>query len=156
MGYSFGILKPDCLKRGIEEEAISLIECSGLRVISFKRVRLTREDVGAIWPSCREMEFYGDMVDLFLSGDCIVFLVEGEDAIKQLNDVVGHFDPEKAEVGTIRRLLGTSPMENVIHSSLDEEAYEKEKSLFLTWSFEKSIRHEPRAFFVLYSQESRN
>lgn len=130
MEHSFGLLKPDCLKRGLEGEVLALIESSGLKIVAMKTVRLTRENVDVIWPSCRPMEFYDDMVEFSTSGDCIVFIVEGNDALQRLTHLVGHHDPAKAEEGTIRRSFGTSAMENIIHSVSDTNAYDKEKSLF--------------------------
>lgn len=130
MGQSFGLLKPDCLKMGIENEVLGLIESSGLDIIAKKRVRLTRQDVDILWESCKKMDFYEEMVDFSTSGDCIVFIVEAENAINKLNDLVGHYEPLVAKEKTIRHLYGTSAMKNVIHSSGDEETYKKEKAYF--------------------------
>ena len=130
MSRSFGLLKPDCLKRGLENEVLALIESAGLRIIQSKRVRLTRADVDVIWTTCRGTYFYEDMVAFSLSGDCIIFIVEGKDAINGLSRLVGHFDPLIAAPGTIRHRFGTSKMESVIHSSLDKRAFRTEVSLF--------------------------
>ena len=130
MERSFGLLKPDCLKRGITKEVLALVESSGLKIVAMKTVRLTRESVDAIWPSCRQMDFYGDMVEFSTSGDCVVFIVEGSNAVNRLTNLVGHYDPARAKEGTIRRLFGTSAMENVIHSASDVTMYQKERSLF--------------------------
>lgn len=130
MERSFGLLKPDCLKRGITKEVLILIESSGLKIVAMKTIRLTKENVDTIWPSCRSMEFYDSMVEFSITGDCLVFIVEGDNAIGRLTTLVGHYEPTKAKKGTIRRLFGTSAMENVIHSASDVDMYEKEKSLF--------------------------
>lgn len=126
----FGLLKPDCLKRGLENEVINLIETAGLNIVAMKMVRLTRTHVDAIWPGCKPMEFYEEMVAFSTSNDCIVFIAEGENAIARLSALVGHHDPTQAEGGTIRSRFGTSFMENIAHSSSDTEAYQKESSLF--------------------------
>lgn len=51
MEKSFGLLKPDCLRRGIEQEVLNHISTSGLQIINQKRVRLTEEQVCIIWPT---------------------------------------------------------------------------------------------------------
>lgn len=130
MERSFGLLKPDCLKRGLEREVLALVESLGLEIVAIKTVRLTREHVDAIWPSCRSMEFYEDMVAFSTSGDSIVFIAQGKDAIRRLTILVGHHTPAEAAKGTVRQLFGTSAMENIIHSSSDTETYQKEKTLF--------------------------
>ena len=132
MSRSFGLLKPDCLRRGLEAEVLALIESAGLHIVQSKQVRLTRADVDVIWATCRGTYFYEDMVAFSLSGDCIIFIVEGEDAVNRLSQLVGHFDPLIAIPGTIRHRFGISRMENVIHSSLDERAFRAEVNLFVS------------------------
>ncbi len=131
MNYSFGLLKPDCLKRGIEKEILTAIEIAGLEIIATKRVRLTKNEVNAIWNLCNE-NFYEEFLKFSLSGDCIVFIVKGNNAIVKLSNLVGHWDPKRAEKHTIRHRYGTSAMENVIHSSATKETFWREISLFFT------------------------
>ena len=130
MERTFGLLKPDCLKRGIEKEVLAVIESIGLRIIETKRVRLTEEDIDIIWVSCISMQFYHDLVEFFLSGDCLVFLAEGDNAIERLNELVGYYEPEEAEEGTIRHRFGTSAIENIIHRTSDKGTFEKETARF--------------------------
>lgn len=130
MERSFGLLKPDCLKRGLEREVLAFIESSGLEIVAIKTVRLTRAHVDTIWSSCRPMAFYEKMVEFSTSDDCIVFIAQGKEAISRLTALIGHYDPAKAQKGTVRQLFGTSLMENIAHSSSNTEMYEKEVSLF--------------------------
>lgn len=132
MNYSFGLLKPDCLKRGLEKKILAEIETIGLRIIAVKRVRLTKKEVDAIWSSCIRENFYEEFLKFSTSGDCIVFIAKGDDAIVKLSNFVGHWDPKRAKKHTIRHRYGTSAMENVIHSSATKEAFWKEVSLFFT------------------------
>lgn len=130
MSRSFGLLKPDCLKRGIEREVLTAIEATGLALVKTMIVRLTPFMVEIIWHPCIGQYFWEDMKEFFASGDCMVFIVEGNNAIDRLNEVVGFYDPNKANKGTIRQKFGTSAMENVIHSASDEEAFRQEVILF--------------------------
>jgi len=130
MERSFGLLKPDCLKRKIEKQVLDYIEDAGLEIIAQKRVRLTEKQVEAIWPTCKGMPFWDDMAAFSISGDCIVFLTEGKRAITRLNNLVGYWNPREAKKHTIRHKFGTSAMENIIHSSLDEETMRVESELF--------------------------
>lgn len=135
MNYSFGLLKPDCIKRGLEEELFKIIESAGLKIIASKRVRLTKKEVDIIWASCVKEDFYEEMLEFSLSGDSTVFIVEGEDAIVRLNNLVGHYDPAIAKEGTIRKRFATSLMENLVHSSINEEVFWEETTLFFEVSF---------------------
>ncbi|MBI2626404.1 MAG: hypothetical protein HYW69_02305 [Candidatus Nealsonbacteria bacterium] len=134
MECSFGLLKPDCLKRGIEKEVLSEIEAAGLGIIAVKRVRLTKKEVDVIWEPCAKEDFYQELLGFSLSGDCLVFIVKGDNSIGRLNDLVGHYHPEVAKEHTIRHRFGKSAMENVIHSTGDEQTFLKEASLFFARS----------------------
>jgi len=135
MNYSFGLLKPDCTKRGLEKEVFKMIESAGLKIIANKRVRLGKKEVNIVWSSCVKEDFYEEMLEFSLSGDSIVFIVEGEDAIARLNNLVGHYDPAIAKEGTIRKRFATSLMENLIHSSSNEKDFWEETILFFEVSF---------------------
>jgi len=132
--YSFGLLKPDCLKRGIEKEVLSMIGSAGLEIIAIRHVRLTKKEVDIIWAPCAKEYFYNDPVEFSTSGDSVVFIVKGEGAIMRLNELVGHYDPVKAKEDTIRHKFGKTLMENVIHSMGTEETFRKEASLFFVQS----------------------
>lgn len=83
-----------------------------------------------IWSTCANEWFFSDLIKFMTSSEVIVFVVEGIDAIKKLNELVGASDPEKSGKDTIRCKYGISKKENTIHSSLNEEAYIKEYKLF--------------------------
>lgn len=134
MECSFGLLKPDCLKRGIEKEILPEIESVGLKIVAIKRVRLTEKEVDIIWEPCKKEKFYEELVKFSLSGDCLVFIVKGAGAIKRLTDLVGHYEPTQAGKDTIRHRFGSSAMENVIHSTGDEATFWREARLFFSHS----------------------
>lgn len=135
MDYSFGLLKPDCLKRGLDKEMLATIEAAGLKVIASKRVRLTKKEVDIIWPPCVKETYYPEMLAFSTSNDCLVFIVKGEDAIVRLNALVGHYDPAKAKPGTIRGRFATSCMENVIHSADNVVTFWRDVCLFFDVNF---------------------
>ena len=135
MDRSFGLLKPDCLKRGFEGEVFKMIENAGLRIITSKRVRLTEDQVAGVWPTCVGEPFYQEMLEFSLSGDSIVFIVEGDNAIDRLSNLVGHYDPKIAKKCTIRGRFATSLTENIIHSTLNVETFWEEVALFFQVSF---------------------
>lgn len=133
--YSFGLLKPDCLKRDLADEVFAMINSAGFKIIVSKRVRLTRDQVAGVWPTCVGADFYEEMVEFSLSDDSIVFIVEGDNAIDRLSNLVGHHDPVIAKDGTIRQRFAVSLTENIIHSTLNSETFWEEVALFFEVSF---------------------
>ena len=130
MNYSFGLLKPDCIKRGLEKEVFEIIESHGLKIVVSKQIRLTEKEVNIVWPACVRENFYEEMLKFSISSDSVVFIVKGEHAIARFNNIVGHYDPAIAKQGTIRKRFATSSMENLIHSSSSEKDFWKEAMLF--------------------------
>ncbi|MDP2598496.1 MAG: nucleoside-diphosphate kinase [Candidatus Liptonbacteria bacterium] len=136
---SLGILKPDCVSRGLEDEALRLVKASGLKIVFRKRIRLSVRQVGVIYDRCREKLFFSALVSHMTSGDSILFVVVGEDAVKRLNKVVGNTDPKLAKERTLRQ-LGESISRNIAHSSMDAESFEKEVEILLSMGELETIR----------------
>jgi len=135
VSYAFGLLKPDCVKRGLVEEVMNIITLAGLQVVASKRVRLTEEQCAIVWPVCTKQFYWKAMLEFSLSEDSIVFIVKGGNATVRLKDLVGHYDPQIAKEGTIRRRFGTSKMEDIIHSADDETAFWEQVELFFNVLF---------------------
>jgi nucleoside-diphosphate kinase len=64
-----------------------------------------------------------------VSGDVVMMVVEGENAVGVLREIVGCTDPAKAGRGTIRGDFGPSTRENVVHASDSPESARREISL---------------------------
>lgn len=135
MSYAFGLLKPDCVKRGLVQEVMNIIILAGLQVVASKRVRLTKEQCAIVWPVCTKQTYWEEMLEFSLSEDSVVFIVKGDNATARLKDFVGDYDPQIAKEGTIRRRFGTSKMEDIIHSANDEAAFWEQTELFFNIQF---------------------
>ena len=134
MKYSFGVLKPDCIERGLVQTAFRLMSGRGLEVVYHKQQRLNRKDAEFLYARCRQSSFFPDLVEFMTSGDVVIYVVEslnGGDAIRTLNSVVGHTDPTQAKPGTIRG-LGESVRRNLSHSTIDTRTFTREVQYFLS------------------------
>ncbi len=129
MENSLGILKPDCLRRGLEKEIFSVIEATGLKIVDSRKRYLTEEEVKIIWSPCANEWFFPQLIEFMTSSEVVVFIVEAADAIERFNKLVGSSDPLEAEDDTIRYKYGVSKKENTIHSSLNQKEYVKEYNL---------------------------
>lgn len=127
---SFGMLKPDCIQRGLEEKAFSFVENQELRIIVIKKKLLTIEEVYRIYGRCSDKPFFGGLVSFMLSGPVVGYLVGGKDAIEQLNNIVGFTDPRLADPMSIRGALGESIRRNISHSSSDLSSFKCEATIF--------------------------
>ena len=141
MRLSFGMLKPDCIERKLEREIFERIESVGLKIYKQKYVFLSQYQIDIIYDSIRRHSYYEDMSHFLLSGRCDVFIVKGEEAIVNLNKIVGFKDPRLAKPKTIRRDFGESIRRNVIHSTKNISTFKKEVDLSLTPLFVKTLRY---------------
>lgn len=134
MRYSLGILKPDCVRRGLVDQAFELVRGYGLRIVLTKRMKLEPKDAEFLYSRCRESHFFESLVEFMTSGEVILYLVEarnGTCAIKGLNKVTGYTNPADAREGTLRS-LGKDVCENISHSTADATTFWSEARYFLT------------------------
>jgi len=126
MLYSIGMLKPDCLHRGLVDRVMAVIESHGFTVLSCKVVNLTQEQINTMYGCCRHEDYYQEFLLFLRSGSCMVFVVKFLDTITRLNNLVGPSDPREGKAGQIRHDFGESILRNVIHSTKNEERFWEE------------------------------
>ncbi|MFA5010243.1 MAG: nucleoside-diphosphate kinase [Patescibacteria group bacterium] len=125
-------LKPDAVRKGLQDEIKNRLTATGLKIVAEKEMQ-----VDATFAS----EHYSDlgirkgedvkrrMVTFLSSGPVITMIIEGENAIEEVRRIVGKTLPADADVGTIRGDLGDREesyakadeadraVENLIHAS---------------------------------------
>lgn len=120
--FSFGMLKPDCLHRHLQNEAFRRITCGGLQVPLKKQLRLSQIDVSVLYSAVTDKPFYEGMSYFLTSSDVVVFIATSRDldTVKILNRIVGFTDPRHAKKGTLRE-LGWDIRRNIAHSASNME-----------------------------------
>lgn len=131
MEHSLGLLKPDCLERGLDAWVLEKIQHHGLEIILTKRLVFTPEMVDAFYPQCRSRDYYSGLCAHLCSGFSLVYVVRGEDAINRLNVLVGFNKPAFAAPGTIRS-KGENVRRNLAHSSENFDQFFREAVVVFT------------------------
>lgn len=131
MSYGLGILKPDCLKRKLETEVYDMIIASNLKIAFKKRVQLSSEKVEELYRDWVDKDFYPGLLEYMLSAEVEIFIVEGDNAIFELQTIVGGHDSLLNQSLTIRGKFATSLRENVIHSTSNRKTFVREAKLLL-------------------------
>lgn len=114
---TLSIVKPDAVAKRKIGEILARAEAAGLRMVSGRFLRLTREDAARFYVVHRERPFYADLCEFMSSGPVFVGVLEGEGAIAKWRDTMGATDPAKAAPGTVRRDFGTNVERNATHGS---------------------------------------
>jgi len=123
--YSLGLLKPDCIQRGLVETILAIVKATELEIVAIKTLTLTKKDVEIFYEDSRNDDYFDDHSQFMQSGSVTAFIVKGENAIEILNELVGSTEPSKAKAGTIRS-VGIDICRNLVHSSDSRLAFLRE------------------------------
>jgi nucleoside-diphosphate kinase len=114
---TLSIVKPDAVAKRKIGEILARAEEQGLRVVSGKLLRLSRDDAARFYVVHRERPFYGDLCEFMSSGPVFVSVLEGDNAIAKWREIMGSTDPAKAAAGSVRHDFGTNVERNATHGS---------------------------------------
>ncbi|NLD94016.1 MAG: nucleoside-diphosphate kinase [Fibrobacter sp.] len=127
---TFGIIKPDAVRKKVAGNIISKIEDSGLSVVAIKKLHLTKAQAQAFYAVHKEKGFYNELVDFMISGPVFVMVLEGNEAITAWRTLMGATNPSNAADGTLRKLFASSVQENAVHGSDAPETAAQEIKFF--------------------------
>ena len=120
------IIKPDAVKNGFEDKINEKIISSGLKIIRSKKTLLTEELASDFYKEHAHKSFFKELVEFIISGEVVVQILEGQDAIRSYRSLMGSTNPEEAEEGTLRKLFAESLSKNAVHGSDSPESAARE------------------------------
>ena len=114
---TLSIIKPDALKRNLENEIKKFFQREKLKILKSKKVKISKEEAASFYKVHQTKPFYKDLCNYLSSGPIIVLILEGENAVSKNRELMGATDPTKAESGTLRKMYGLSIDKNSVHGS---------------------------------------
>lgn len=130
MEITLCIIKPDAVRNKLEGKIIDIILNSGFRIISMKRLQLTKLQAEKFYDVHTGKPFFEPLVEFMTSGPCIPIALEKENAVVDYRKLIGATDPVQAEEGTIRKLYAESKSFNAVHGSDSPENGTREVNFF--------------------------
>jgi len=124
------IIKPDGVKRRLIGNIISRIEAKGLKIEKMKMMMMSRELAEKHYEEHNGKPFFKELVDFIISGDIVVMVVSGYEAISAVRSLMGLTDPLKSQPGTIRGDFALEIGQNIVHGSSSPESADREIELF--------------------------
>src|ERR1044072_9006502 len=118
---TFGIIKPDAVKKGHAGKIIDRILSDGFRIRGMKLIHQTRAQAEGFYEVHRGKGFYEELTEFMSSGPCVVLALEKESAVKAWRDLMGATNPAEAAEGTLRKEFAASIGENAVHGSDSDE-----------------------------------
>ena len=121
--YTYIMIKPDGVKKGLTEEIIRRIQSKGFKIELFDVRKLTGEILDEHYAHVTDKPFYPEMKAFMLSDYVVPMIVSGENAILGMRDLMGPTKSVEAPAGTIRGDFGNKEIvnQNVIHGSDSKE-----------------------------------
>ena len=118
---TLAILKPDCVRKNLIGQVISIITESGFKIKAMKMVRLSKDSAAGFYEIHSHQPWFNSLLEYMTSGACVPIALEKENAIADFRKLIGATDPAKADKGTIRKLYAKDKTENIIHGSDSDE-----------------------------------
>ena len=127
---TLSIIKPDAVKRNLENKIKDFFEKNNLTISKTKKVKISKEEASEFYKAHQTKPFYGDLCNYLSSAPIVVMILEGENAISKNRQLMGSTDPKKAEEGTLRKMYGLSIDKNSVHGSDNVENAKIEINFF--------------------------
>src|SRR5690606_22731772 len=130
MEKTFGIIKPNAVKKNIIGKIISMIEESDLKVVEARMETLSKSQTEGFYAEHKERPFFQSLVSFMTSGPVLLFVLEGPNAVENYRKLMGATDPAKAAPGTLRKLYADSLEANSVHGSDSTASAAREVAYF--------------------------
>lgn len=112
---TLAIIKPDGIKNATK--IIEMIYKEGLKIVRYDVRMLDKEILSEHYSHLVERPFYPELEEYMLSGEVVIMVLEGVNAVERFRNLMGPTDSKKAPKGTIRGEFGTDLTHNAIHGS---------------------------------------
>ena len=127
---TLSIIKPDAVERNLAEKIKEKFLENKLIIKNQKKIQITKDEAAEFYQVHQTKPFYDRLCNYLASGPIVVMVLEGNNAIEHYRKIMGATDPEKAEIGTIRKEYGISIDKNSVHGSDSMENAKKEINFF--------------------------
>ena len=124
------LVKPDAVQRGLIGEIISRLERRGLRMVSARFMRVSRELAERHYAVHQGKPFYDGLIAYITSAPVMAMVWDGPNAIAAVRQTMGSTRPTEAAPGSIRHDLGLTVGRNLTHASDSVETAAAEVALW--------------------------
>lgn len=124
------IIKPDAVKRGLIGEIISRYEAKALHISQMQMLHATREKLTKHYAEHEGKSFFDSLLAFMMSGEIIVMVVEGNNAVAQVRKINGATKFLEADMGSIRGDFGIDITANLVHGSDAVESARREIAIW--------------------------
>ena len=124
------ILKPDAMQRGLMGDILNRFERKGIKFIGLKLVKLSEVILDKHYAQHKGKHFFEPTKKYMKMMPVAVAVLEGMEAVRVARAICGPTDGKNAPPGTIRGDFSMSIARNIIHSSEDVAAANREIKIY--------------------------
>jgi nucleoside-diphosphate kinase len=139
---TFVMAKPDAVQRGLVGEIVSRLEERGLKLVGSKFIQMSQDRAEEHYAEHTDKPFFDDLTDFITSGPVVPMVWEGQDATRQVRQIIGDTDPAEAAPGTIRGDYALDLGRNVVHAADHEDPGANEREVDLYFDEEELVDYE--------------
>ena len=114
---TLSIIKPDAVKRNLQEEIKNEFKKNGFEIVKEKKIHISKQEAEQFYKVHESKPFYNDLCGYLSSGPIIVIALQKENVVLDNRKLMGSTNPEEAEEGTLRKKYGISIDKNSVHGS---------------------------------------
>jgi len=118
---TFTMIKPEAVAAGNTGAILNKIEGAGFRIVSLKKVHLSKERASEFYAVHSERPFYGELVNYMSEFPIMAAILEKDNAVADFRTLIGATNPDDAAQGTIRAEFAESLAKNAVHGSDSDE-----------------------------------
>src|SRR5689334_19802410 len=129
---TFGIIKPDAVKKGHTGAILAMVEENGFRIVGLKTRRISKREAEAFYAVHKERPFFNGLVSFMTEGPVVLMVLERDNAIAKWRELMGATNPANAAEGTIRKKFAENIERNSVHGSDAPETAAQEIPFFFS------------------------
>jgi len=114
---TFAIIKPDAIKNEYTGLIYDRILKAKFKILASKLIKMTKNQAQHFYSIHKDKPFYNELTDFMSSGQCMVMVLEKDNAVEEWRKLIGETNPENADNDTIRKDFASSLSENAVHGS---------------------------------------
>ena len=114
---TLSIIKPDAVKRNLENEIKKMFIDNGFFIIKEKKIKIEKIEAEKFYKVHQTKPYYNELCEYLSSGPIVAMILEKNNAIMANRKLMGATNPNEAEEGTIRKKYGISIDKNSVHGS---------------------------------------
>ncbi len=124
------IIKPDGVEKNVIGQIISRYESNALNLKEMKMMKATADILKLHYAEHIGKPYFQGLMAYMTSGQIVVMVLQGENAIEKVRQINGLTDPKLAEKGTIRHDFAESKTKNIVHGSDAIESANREIAIW--------------------------